>query len=80
MQAVMVDKMDGLEATSIFKTKKKNEGYRIGRVKFYMGSTKCRLTSKQSWSWFLNGHLNQNETEIFIVGAQNVSAKRNFEK
>lgn len=46
MQAVMVDKMDGLEATSIFKTKKKNEGYRIGRVKFYMGSTKCRLTSK----------------------------------
>ena len=82
IQAARRDKIDGLEAASVFKRLKKEKRLEDWEEKVlhsqYLRQTK-EVRSDQCWAWLQNGDLKR-ETESLIVAAQNQSIRTNLVK
>ena len=80
IQAARGDKIDGLEAPSVFKKSKKEKRLEDWEEKVlhgqYLRQTK-EVRSDQCWAWLQNGDLKR-ETESLIVAAQNQSIRTNL--
>ena len=81
IQAARGDKVDGLEAASVFKRSKKEKRLEDWEEKAlhgqYLRQTKVR--SDQCWAWFQNGDLKR-ETKSLTVEAQNHIKRTNIVK
>ena len=79
IQAARGDKIDGLEAVSVFKRSKKEKRLEDWENKVlhgqYLRQTK-EVRSDQYWAWLQNGDL-KSETESLTVAAQNHSIRTN---
>ena len=81
IQAATGDKINGLEAATVFKRSKKEKRCEDWEEKVlhgqYLRQTKVR--SDQCWAWLQNGDLKR-DTENLIVAAQNQSIRTNLVK